>query len=76
MFLLRVLLRNQWAAALAVSIFRANLLVNVPATSDPSAWYAGATAFALTIAVVLTLWGAFTSSRDWAGAPGRPSHAQ
>jgi hypothetical protein len=46
-----------------VSIFVANLLVNVPATSDPSAWYAGATAFALAIAVVLAVWGLDVESR-------------
>jgi hypothetical protein len=111
LFLLRLLLRNQWAAALAfvtlfavldaldsprpifegattflyfsllsaavlrwglttlsVSLLVATLLANVPATSDLSAWYAGATAFALVIPVALASWAFYTSSHE-AGHP-------
>jgi serine/threonine-protein kinase len=103
-FLLRVVLRNQWAAALAfvalwtvldaldsdaplvegtttalysamlafavlrwglttltVGVFVANLLLNAPAPTDLTAWYAGGTMLLGAIPVALAAWGFYSS---------------
>ena len=110
LFVLRVLLRNQWAAAvafvalfallnalasqrplvegtitliyfslmavvvlrwglvsLAIGVLVADLLLNVPATSDFSAWYFGQTILLTAIVVALAAWGYYTSvsGRMW-----------
>ena len=104
LFLLRLLLRNQWAAALAfaaafalpdalasnqpalaaatsftycimlaiavvqwglttitVGAMVANLLLNVPATTDFSSWYAGSTTLILVIPAIVATWAVYTS---------------
>jgi len=47
--------------ALALGIFTADLLGNVPQTTDFSAWYAGATLFPLLFVTALAVWGFYTA---------------
>jgi serine/threonine-protein kinase len=47
--------------ALASGIFTADLLANVPLTTDFSAWYAGATLFPLLAVAALAVWGFYTA---------------
>jgi hypothetical protein len=104
LFLLRLLLRNQWAAALAfalifavidaldseaplfegattfvyfsmlavavlrwglttltIALLVANMLLNMPATVDLSAWYVGHSTLQLAIPVALAIWGFYRS---------------
>lgn len=46
---------------LAVGIFTADALLNVPFTLDLSSWYAGSTAFVLMSVLALAAWGFYTS---------------
>jgi len=47
--------------ALASGIFTADLIGNVPLTTDFSAWYAGATLFPLLFVAALAVWGFYTA---------------
>ena len=47
--------------ALAVGAFTADLLSNVPITTDFSSWYIGAPIFVFTLIVALALWGCYTA---------------
>jgi hypothetical protein len=47
--------------ALASGIFTADLLANIPATTDFSAWYAGATLFPFLVVAALAVWGFYTA---------------
>jgi hypothetical protein len=47
--------------ALASGIFTADLIANVPVTSDFSAWYAPATSFPLLFVLLLAVWGFHTA---------------
>jgi hypothetical protein len=47
--------------ALASGIFAADLLGNMPATGNFSAWYASGPLFALVLVAVLAIWGFYTS---------------
>jgi hypothetical protein len=109
-FLLRVVLRNEWAAALAfvalwtvldvldsetpliegattalysgmlafavlrwglttltVGVFVANLLLNAPAPTDLTAWYAGGTVLLGAIPILLAAWAFYTSVKGQIG---------
>jgi drug/metabolite transporter (DMT)-like permease len=46
---------------LAVAIFTANVLVNLPYTLDPSIWYASSAFAVLLSFVALAVWGFYTS---------------
>jgi serine/threonine-protein kinase len=115
LFLLRVLLRNQWAAAiafaalfaaldgltstspllnatisfvyciiLAVAVVRwgltavavgmlvANLLINLPATADFSAWYAGTIVGVAVIPIAIAAWALYTSLSGRIPSPALP----
>ncbi|HEU5402369.1 MAG TPA: serine/threonine-protein kinase [Terriglobales bacterium] len=47
--------------ALAIGFFLTDLLLNIPVTTHPSAWYASSTIFVLLVVVALAAWGAYTS---------------
>ena len=47
--------------ALAAGIFTANVLLNVPVTTNLSAWYAGNAALALLIVLAMAVWSFYTS---------------
>jgi hypothetical protein len=60
--LLRVFVRNQWLSALPfVAVFVANLLLNVPATRNLSAWYVGETILVVAIPLAIAAWAFYTS---------------
>jgi hypothetical protein len=58
--------------SLSVGAFIADLLLILPATTDPSAWYLAQTLLLAAIPVALAGWAAYTSRRGrvWSGAPG------
>ena len=47
--------------SLAIGMFSADLLLNIPATTHLSAWYASGTVFVLLVVVALAGWGAYTA---------------
>ncbi len=47
--------------ALAVGIFTADLLLNVPITTTVSAWYAGSSIFVVLLVTAMAVWGAYTA---------------
>jgi predicted Ser/Thr protein kinase len=47
--------------SLAMGMFVADLLLNIPVTTHLSAWYANSTIFVLLTIITLALWGAYTS---------------
>ena len=47
--------------SLAMGMFSADLMLNIPITTHPSAWYASSTIFVLLTVTALAAWGAYTS---------------
>jgi hypothetical protein len=47
--------------ALAVGIFGADLLSNIPATTDFSSWYIGGSLFVLFLLAAMAVWGCYTA---------------
>jgi serine/threonine-protein kinase len=47
--------------ALAVGILVADLLLNVPITTNVSSWYAGSSIFVVLLVVAMAVWGAYTA---------------
>ena len=47
--------------ALATGIFTADLLLNIPVTTNFSAWYAGSAIFVVLLVTAMAVWGAYTA---------------